>query len=139
MSIGEERQSCQGSSEAKKAGQPGRALDTQVSEAEDRAVASSNLALGTLLSPLKRPSAKALAISIVAGVAAMLLTGLVNVTPSGLVGARWYGLPLTWLRRLIIAPQYFPWKADWGGLAGDLVFWVLVAVAAGWLVQQLRR
>ncbi len=81
----------------------------------------------------------ALSVCAALGVAAALLTGLVDVTPDGLLGARWYGLPFTWIRRLIIAPQYYPWRVDWAGLAGDLVFWVAVALVAGLLAVQLRR
>ena len=60
------------------------------------------------------------------GVAATLLTFLYDSTPSGLVGAVWYGFPLTWLRRLIIAPQLNPWVVDYLGLAADVVFWAIV-------------
>ena len=68
----------------------------------------------------------ATAIPIGAGVA--LLTGLVNSTPKGLVGAVWYGFPRAWLIRLVIAPQYYPWRLDVLGLVIDLVFWCFVAV-----------
>jgi hypothetical protein len=48
------------------------------------------------------------------GAAITLLSGLVDVTPN-LVGARWYGLPSTWIRRLVIAPQYNPLEGRLGG------------------------
>ena len=88
---------------------------------------------------MMRSSAMALTLSAALGVVVLLLTGLADVTPGGLVGARWYGLPLTWIRRLVIAPQYNPWRVDWTGLAADLVFWLAVALAVGWLVLRLRR
>ena len=73
------------------------------------------------------------------GAGVMFLTGLADVTPGGLVGARWYGLPLTWIRRLFIAQQYYPWRVDWTGLAADIVFWVALALALGWLALRLLR
>jgi hypothetical protein len=59
------------------------------------------------------------------GVVVALLTGLYDNTPTGLVGATWYGFPFVWLRRLAIAPQYYPWVVDEAGLVYDLAFWVV--------------
>jgi hypothetical protein len=93
-----------------------------------------------LLEPLmKRPTLLTVVASLAAGIVAALLTGLIDVTPSGLVGATWYGYPLTWLRRLIIAPQYYPWRFDWFNLVLDAAFWCAVAVAIGLSGLQLRR
>ena len=64
--------------------------------------------------------------SVGGGVVITLITGLYNITPGGLVGAVWYGFPLAWLRRLVIAPQYNPWRIDITGLVVDLVVWILV-------------
>ena len=61
------------------------------------------------------------------GAAIAVLTGLVNVTPSGLVGAVWYGFPRAWLHRLVIAPQYYPWNVDGLSLALDIAFWCSLA------------
>ena len=64
----------------------------------------------------------------VSGVVVTLLSGLYNSTPPGLVvGAAWYGLPLTWVRRLVVAPQYNPWKIGITGLIVDLIFWIVIA------------
>lgn len=65
-------------------------------------------------------------------------TGLVDVTPTNLVGARWYGLPLTWLRRLILAPQYYPWRVDALNLTVDVVFWCALAAVVAWVALKLR-
>lgn len=72
-------------------------------------------------------TAPVIIIPVAVGLGASLLTGLLDVTPSGLLGATWYGWPLVWLRKLVLAPQYNPWKVDWGSLVGDVAFWSLVA------------
>jgi hypothetical protein len=69
---------------------------------------------------------KIFVVSVGLGIAATLLTGLADLTPYGLVGARWYGFPATWLRYLVIAPQYNPWKVDAVGLVVDIVLWSAV-------------
>jgi hypothetical protein len=84
-------------------------------------------------------TALTLAASVAAGLAVALLTGLVDVTPGGLVGATWYGYPEVWLRRLVIAPQYNPWRVDGLGLAADVVFWCVVAVVVSFLAARLLR
>jgi hypothetical protein len=71
---------------------------------------------------------KSILASIVIAVLVTLFTGTVNSTPTLLVGAAWYGYPVTWIRRLVIAPQYNPWRVDLLGLAIDLAFWFVIAV-----------
>lgn len=61
------------------------------------------------------------------GTAIAVLTALINVTPNGLVGAVWYGFPRSWLIRLVIAPQYYPWRIDVPSLAIDIAFWCAVS------------
>jgi hypothetical protein len=68
--------------------------------------------------------------SAIAGAVITLATGLVTSTPGQLLGAAWYGWPVTWIRKLVLAPQYNPWVVDWYGLAIDFVFWFIVS----WLV-----
>ena len=60
--------------------------------------------------------------AIIGGVAITLLTGLVSNTPPMLVGAVWYGYPLAWLIRLVLAPEYFPWRVDVLFLVIDIIF-----------------
>jgi hypothetical protein len=92
---------------------------------------------------MARPTLLTLAASAIAGTAAALLTGLVDVTPSGgLVGATWYGYPLAWLRRLIVAPQHNPLKVDGLYLLLDIVLWSSVVAVIGLsalLLYRLRR
>ncbi len=65
--------------------------------------------------------------SLALGVVFTLLTGLVNTTPGGgFVGATWYGFPDTWLRYLMVGPQYNPWVVDYTGLLVDIVLWTVV-------------
>jgi hypothetical protein len=58
----------------------------------------------------------------VLGVVVTLATGFVNITP-GILGATWYGVPLSWLKHLVIAPQYNPWRITLFGLVIDVLFW----------------
>jgi hypothetical protein len=66
--------------------------------------------------------------ALICGIAITLVTGLMPNTPSILVGARWYGYPLAWLIRMVLAPEYFPWKVEIMGLMADIVIWTLIAL-----------
>ena len=68
--------------------------------------------------------------SVGGGIAITLLSYFFNSTPGGgLVGATWYGFPLTWIRYLAVGPQYNPWAVDIVGLIADIVIWsVIVAI-----------
>jgi hypothetical protein len=82
---------------------------------------------------------RVLLFAIVGGIFASLLTGLVSNTPAGMVGAVHYGYPLPWLIRLIIAPQYFPWKVDYVGFLFDVVVWALVAALLFGILARARK
>ena len=69
---------------------------------------------------------------------ATLLTGLYSSTPAGFVGASWYGFPFTWIRMLVVAPEYNPWSVDVQGLACDLVVWVAAFAVVGYALMRLR-
>jgi len=72
---------------------------------------------------------KLLVLAAIGGIVVTLLTGLLENTPEMLVGAVWYGYPLAWLVRMVVAPQYFPWVLRPLRLIADLVFWaVIVAI-----------
>jgi hypothetical protein len=71
--------------------------------------------------------------AIVFGVVITLLTGLVNTTPP-IIGAVWYGFPLAWLVRLVVAPEYFPWQINFTNLIIDIVFWATILGAILFLV-----
>lgn len=78
-------------------------------------------------------------ISIVAGVVITMLTGLVSTTPPMLVGAQWYGYPLPWLYKLVIAPEYFPWRADPLNLIADIVVWAVIVGIILFIVKKARK
>jgi hypothetical protein len=64
--------------------------------------------------------------AILGGVIVTLLTGSLSNMPHMLVGATHYGYPFAWLTRLVIAPQYFPWRFNILTLIADIVIWTLV-------------
>jgi hypothetical protein len=68
--------------------------------------------------------------SVIGGALITLLTGLLSSTPPMLVGAMWYGYPLAWLFRLVLAPEYFPRRVDMAGLLVDIVAWSAVVAVA---------
>ena len=67
---------------------------------------------------------KILLSSIIGGVIVTLLTGLILNTM--LVGATHYGYPFAWLTRLVIAPQYFPWRVNVLLLVADIIVWAVI-------------
>ncbi|MBS7643209.1 hypothetical protein KEJ26_01250 [Candidatus Bathyarchaeota archaeon] len=67
-----------------------------------------------------------LLLAIAGGVIVTLLTGLISNTPPLLVGAYHYGYPFAWLIRLIIAPQYFPWRVNILNLVADMILWIII-------------
>jgi hypothetical protein len=75
--------------------------------------------------------------SVFGGVLITVLTGLVSSTPPMLVGAMWYGYPLAWLFRLVISPEYFPWRVDVAGLLGDVVVWSVVVAVVLFIVKKI--
>jgi hypothetical protein len=79
-------------------------------------------------------------LAIVAGVVITLITGLLSSTPSGLVGAVWYGYPLNWINRLVIAPTAGnPWVVQWVNLVVDIVVWSIVALIVLMLIGMTRK
>ena len=74
--------------------------------------------------------------SVIGGVVVTLLTGLISNTPAMLVGAMHYGYPLAWLMRLVLAPEYFPWRVNVPNLVVDLVIWIIIV---GMVVTVLTR
>mgnify|MGYP001078044326 CR=1 FL=1 len=67
-----------------------------------------------------------LLLAITGGVIVTLLTGLISNTQPLLVGAIHYGYPFAWLTRLVIAPEYFPWRIDVLNLVADMVGWTVI-------------
>lgn len=69
---------------------------------------------------------KPLLFGIIGGVIIAFVSGLISSTPPMLVGAVHYGYPLAWRFRLIIAPQYYPWRFDMLNLSLDIIIWVII-------------
>ena len=69
---------------------------------------------------------KTVILSLTGGVVITLLTGLLSNMPAPLLGAEHYGYPIPWLLRLILGPEYFPWRVDVVALAVDVVVWTIV-------------
>jgi len=81
-------------------------------------------------------TAKVVIFSMIAGVIVTLLTGLISNTPPMFVGATHYGYPLAWLVRVVLAPEYFPWRVNVPNLIVDIVIWIIIA---GLIVTLLTR
>lgn len=82
---------------------------------------------------------KLLLFAAIAGIVITLLTGLIENTPEMLVGAVWYGYPLAWLVKMIVAPQYFPWVVRPLRLIADLVFWAVVAAIILFVYAKVKK
>jgi hypothetical protein len=80
---------------------------------------------------------KKVLMAVVGGVAITLATGLMSNMPTMLVGATWYGYPFVWLIRMVVAPEYFPWKVEIVGLVADIVVWTLIVFII--LLVAMRR
>jgi hypothetical protein len=84
-----------------------------------------------LLAIMRHPNAmKIVILSLIEGVVVTLLTGLLLNMPAPLLGAEQYGYPLPWLFRLILAPEYFPWRVDLTDLLGDVAIWAMIVGVA---------
>jgi len=56
-----------------------------------------------------------------------------------LVGATWYGFPLAWLYRLIVGPEYNPWRMDLPNFFGDIVIWTIIVAIVVFIVDKVRK
>jgi hypothetical protein len=77
--------------------------------------------------------------SILGGEIVTLLTGLASNTPQMLVGAEHYGFPLAWLFRMIIAPEYNPWRIDFLNFLADVVAWSVIIIVIVFLLARTRK
>jgi hypothetical protein len=77
--------------------------------------------------------------AISSGVAITLLTGLISNTPPMLVGATWYGYPWAWLIRLVLAPEYFPWRVDALFLIIDIIFWAVIVGIVSFTLKTVKK
>ncbi len=84
-------------------------------------------------------SLKLLALAAIGGIVITLLTGLVENTPEMLVGAVWYGYPLAWLVRIVVAPEYNPWVPRPLRLIADIVFWTIIVAIILFAYTKMRK
>ncbi len=80
-----------------------------------------------------------LLVSILGGEIVTLLTGLFSSTPQMLVGAEWYGFPLAWLIRMIVAPEYNPWRVEFLNFIADVVIWSVILLVIVFIVDKVRK
>ncbi len=80
-----------------------------------------------------------LILSLIGGAAITALTGLLLNMPTMLVGAEHFGYPFAWLFRLVLAPEYFPWRVDQVALVADFVIWSVVAGIVQFALTKIRR
>jgi hypothetical protein len=80
-----------------------------------------------------------LVVSILGGVIIALLTGLFSNTPEMLLGAEHYGFPLAWLIRMIVAPEYNPWRIDFLNFLADVVVWSVILFVIVLIVEKIRK
>ena len=77
-----------------------------------------------------------LALAVIGGVVITLLTGLINNTPEGLVGAVRYGYPLFWLVMIVVPST--PYVVRWLRLFIDIVVWAIVVWVILFLAFRVR-
>jgi len=80
-----------------------------------------------------------LVVSILGGEIITLLTGLFSNTPEMLVGAEQYGFPLAWLIRMIVAPEYNPWRIEFVNFLADVVVWSVILIVVVFIVEKVRK
>jgi hypothetical protein len=82
--------------------------------------------------------ARDLIYSIVGGIVVTLLTAFIPNTPGMLLGAVWYGFPMEWLIRMVVAPQFFPYTVNMVNMILDVVFWAVIIGLILGLVKRIR-
>jgi hypothetical protein len=80
---------------------------------------------------------KILALALGLGVLATSLTGLINNTPEGLVGAVHYGYPLPWLYQVVYPGA--PMQVDAVILLVDIAIWSIIIGMVLLLLQSVLR
>ena len=78
-------------------------------------------------------------VSILGGEIITLLTGLFSNTPEMLVGAERYGFPLAWLIRMIVAPEYNPWRIEFVNFLADVIVWSVILLVMVFIVEKVRK
>lgn len=74
--------------------------------------------------------------SAIASLAISLITGLIDVTPMGLVGSRWHGWPIAWF--YVIVYPGSPVSINWLNLISDVIIWFVIALIIALVVLKLK-
>jgi len=85
-----------------------------------------------------RRNLKIVLVSICLAVGVVGLSGLVNTTPEGLVGAIWYGLPMAW-RYVMITPKGEIATYDFMNFLFDIILWSILILAIRGLLSYLSH
>ncbi len=80
-----------------------------------------------------KQASKIILLSVIAAIVITILSGFVNVTPQGLVGATWYGWPFAW--RYIIVYPGSPENYDFKNVGIDALLWFVLIVVVATLVS----
>jgi cytochrome b561 len=75
--------------------------------------------------------------AVIIGIVITLITGIINTTPSGLVGASWYGWPFAW--RIIPVVPNPEASYDIAEFIGDWVVWSIVAFVVMFILCKLKK
>lgn len=75
-------------------------------------------------------------VSAVAALMITLITGLIDVTPMNLVGARWHGWPFAWF--YVIVYPGSPISFNWFNFVADLTIWFVIALIVVLIVSKFK-
>lgn len=75
-------------------------------------------------------------VSAIVALVITLITGLVDVTPMHLVGARWHGWPLAWF--YVIVYPGSPISFNWFNFVADLIIWFVIALIVVLMVSKFK-
>jgi len=75
-------------------------------------------------------------VSAVAALVITLITGLIDVTPMNLVGARWHGWPFAWF--YVIVYPGSPISFNWFNFVADLIIWFVIALIVVLIVSKFK-
>jgi len=56
-----------------------------------------------------------------------------------LVGAVYYGFPIAWLFRMIVAPEYNPWRIDFLKFLTDVIVWSVISLAIILILENVGK
>ena len=79
---------------------------------------------------------KKIVYALIAGLVITLITGFINNTPSGLLGAIHYGFPLVW--RIVLVTATPTTNYDFVNFIGDVIIWFVIVGVLMYLYTKLK-